>query len=130
MGRQIGQMIVFFGCRRADEDYLYSGELQELVEAFDGALKIITAFSRQQHTPDGGKMYVQDRVEEHSDDVCDSLIERDATFYICGSADMAREVTKRVGAGLKRTQRWDDGRLRMWQKKTKRANSWQEDVWG
>lgn len=130
MGRQIGQMILFFGCRRADEDFLYNQELQELAEAFDGALKIITAFSRQQRTANGGKMYVQDRVKEHCDEVCDFLIERDAIFYICGSADMAREVAQRVGTGLKRTRGWDDGRLRMWQEKAERANRWQEDVWG
>lgn len=75
-------------------------------------------------------MYVQDRVEEDFEEVCDFVVERDATFYICGSADMAREVAKRVGAGLKRIRTWDDGRLRMWQEKAKRANRWQEDVWG
>jgi len=130
MGREIGQMILFFGCRRAEEDFLYRPELEELVQAFAGALKIVTAFSRQERTADGEKMYVQDRIEEHSEEVCDFLVRRDATFYICGSADMAREVAKRVGTGLKRTREWDDGRLRTWQEQAKRSNRWQEDVWG
>ncbi|KAI9875349.1 MAG: hypothetical protein M1830_008595 [Pleopsidium flavum] len=44
MGREVGQIILFFGCRCADEDFLYSDELEGMVQTFAGALKIVMAF--------------------------------------------------------------------------------------
>lgn len=41
----IGQAVLYFGCRRADQDYLY-GELLESW-ARDGTLTLFTAFSRE-----------------------------------------------------------------------------------
>jgi len=44
-----GQALLYFGCRKADEDYLYEEDWQQFVDA--GALsKLRVAFSRaQQH---------------------------------------------------------------------------------
>ena len=54
----VGSTILFFGCRRRDEDYIYADELKQYLE--DGTLtQLHTAFSREQvlriawkfHTP-------------------------------------------------------------------------------
>ena len=42
----LGQAVLYFGCRRSDQDYLY-GELLESW-AQDGTLTLFTAFSREQ----------------------------------------------------------------------------------
>ncbi|KAI9820784.1 MAG: hypothetical protein M1827_005155 [Pycnora praestabilis] len=130
VGREIGKMILFFGCRNANEDFIYREELEQMQETLGDALKIVTAFSRQDKNADGSKMYVQDRVEEHAAEVCGLLNESNANFYICGSATMAREVTKRLGDELKEGNEWGDERLREWSEREKRLNRWQEDVWG
>lgn len=41
-----GQMVLFFGCRRSDQDYLYGEVLDGW--AADGSLTLFNAFSRQQ----------------------------------------------------------------------------------
>ncbi len=41
-----GEMVLYFGCRRSDQDYLYGGVLEGW--AAEGKIKLFTAFSRQQ----------------------------------------------------------------------------------
>jgi len=45
-GAALGEAVLFFGCRRADQDFLYGEQLQAW--ARDGHLTLFTAFSRQQ----------------------------------------------------------------------------------
>ena len=42
----LGQSVLFFGCRRADQDYLYGQQLEQWAE--QGSVTLFTAFSRQQ----------------------------------------------------------------------------------
>ena len=44
----LGEAVLYFGCRRADQDFLYGNQLQAW--ARDGHLTLFTAFSRQQVT--------------------------------------------------------------------------------
>jgi NADPH-ferrihemoprotein reductase len=129
MGRPTGPAILFFGCRNPTDDYLYQSELADLASEsqLGDTLTIITAFSRIAGAP---KMYVQDRVAEHGVRVCNLLLNDDAGLYICGSANMARDVTKRLGECMKGQQGWTDEKLMMWREKQKRGKRWQEDVWG
>ena len=45
-GLALGQSVLFFGCRHADQDYLYGQQLERWAE--QGSLTLFTAFSRQQ----------------------------------------------------------------------------------
>ncbi|KAF7594311.1 hypothetical protein BBP40_009711 [Aspergillus hancockii] len=90
IGKEVGEMLLIFGCRRPDEDFIYRGELEETTNALGGKLRIVTAYSRE-----GKKQYVQDKIFEVEDDVF-RLIDEGANFYICGKAEMAREVEKAV----------------------------------
>ena len=127
IGRDIGEMVLFFGCRRPDEDFLYREELESLQAALGGRLRVVTAFSRL----GGGepKMYVQDRVREAGEEVV-RLMDEGANFYICGRAGMAREVDEVVGGVMKRAKGWEEEMVNEWRKGIKRRNKWQEDVWG
>ncbi|CAM1501965.1 Fc.00g039490.m01.CDS01 [Cosmosporella sp. VM-42] len=126
IGKPVGRMLLFFGCRRPDEDYLYREQLAEAASSMDGLLEIIPAFSRADDMP---KTYVQDRVGEMKKDMCE-LLENGANLYICGRASMAREVGKVVEESMKGRNSWSDSEVRSWAESAKKGGKWLEDVWG
>ena len=77
-GATLGPAMLFFGCRRADEDFLYAEELQAC--AAQGLVELRVAFSRP---PDGGKTYVQDLLRREADAVW-RLLEAGAIVFVCG----------------------------------------------
>ena len=87
-GATCGEAWLFFGCRRASEDYLY----REDFEGFrrDGTLtELVTAFSREQ----ARKVYVQHRMREHGARLRELIFEQDAYVFVCGDgAHMAKAV--------------------------------------
>jgi NADPH-ferrihemoprotein reductase len=125
IGKEIGEMVLFFGCRAPTEDFIYKDELEEMQAALGSKLRVITAFSRVS----GQKVYVQDRIAEHAPEVI-RLIDEGANVYICGRAGMAREVEKSVGEAMRAARGWSEAELNEWSKAIKRKNKWQEDVWG
>jgi len=127
MGRDVGRMLLFFGCRNQHHDFIYDEEIQEASKVLGARFSLVTAFSR----PDEGrKAYVQDRVRENTDEICDLLVNQDTYFYICGSANMAREVSNVVGLELSKRQQWDEEQLKSFADQKKRSKRWQQDVWG
>ncbi|KAJ5730102.1 uncharacterized protein N7483_004610 [Penicillium malachiteum] len=126
IGKEVGQMILFFGCRNPEDDFIYRDELEEMQKTLGDKLHLVTAFSRKEGTP---RQYVQDRVSELGDEVV-SLIDEGASFYICGRAGMAREVEKAVGTTMRRIKGWSEDEVNNWSKVVKKKNKWQEDVWG
>ncbi|KAF4151390.1 hypothetical protein CNMCM6936_004640 [Aspergillus lentulus] len=125
IGKEIGEMVLFFGCRSPTQDFIYKEELDEMQAALGSKLRVITAFSRV----GGEKVYVQDRIAEHAAEVI-RLIDEGANVYICGRAGMAREVEKSVGEAMRAARQWSEAELNEWSKAIKRKNKWQEDVWG
>lgn len=120
MGREVGDMILFFGCRSPEEDYIYRQDLEEMQRSLSGKLRVVPAFSRVKGTP---KAYVQDKICEFRDDVL-GLFDSDATFYICGKTAMAKDIGK-VVSDMIGPEQGDE-----WIRKMKMKNKWQEDVWG
>ncbi|KRY47244.1 NADPH--cytochrome P450 reductase [Trichinella britovi] len=86
-GREVGPMILYFGCRKRKEDYLYGQELEAWLK--DGTLsELHVAFSRDQPR----KVYVQHLMLERKQSIW-SLLQNGAFFYVCGDArNMARDV--------------------------------------
>ncbi len=82
-----GKNWLFFGDQKAEYDYLYREELEEMRDS--GVLtRLDTAFSRDQDA----KIYVQQRMLENADEVYQWL-EAGAYFYVCGDASrMAKDV--------------------------------------
>ncbi|CEL01509.1 Putative NADPH--cytochrome P450 reductase [Aspergillus calidoustus] len=134
IGRDVGDMLLFFGCRRPDEDFIYRDELAEMENAFGKQLKIVTAFSRLDTDGGGKRGYVQERVVEFKEEVRELLVERTGNLYICGRAGMAREVEKRVTGFLAEGENGNGmGSVKAaeeWVRGVKRRGKWQEDVWG
>lgn len=125
IGRPVGPMILFFGCRN-EEEYIYRKELQEIQDILDQKLVVVTPFSRSQGQP---RKYVQDCIAEHGNKVV-QLLDEDARFYICGRASMALEVRRELVKLLMERKGMSEAESDEWCKSLKKGNKWQEDVWG
>lgn len=99
-GEAVGKTVLFFGCRRPDHDYLYRRELEQFQA--DGSLDALhVAFSRQ---PDQPRMYVQDLLRQHADDVV-ALLDQGAAIYVCGDARrMAADVASALAQIVAKTR--------------------------
>ncbi|KAF2141176.1 uncharacterized protein K452DRAFT_228793 [Aplosporella prunicola CBS 121167] len=131
--KPVARMLLFFGCRHPDQDFLYRDELAEMQRQLGGLLTVVTAFSRRGDGDGpgaGGRVYVQDRMREHSAEVARLLADEGASFYICGRASMAREVGRVVGHAMAAAKGWGEVETREWQEGFKRRGKWFEDVWG
>ncbi|XP_077851325.1 NADPH--cytochrome P450 reductase isoform X5 [Macaca mulatta] len=86
-GKEVGETLLYYGCRRSDEDYLYREELAQFHR--DGSLtQLNVAFSREQ----SHKVYVQHLLKRDREHLW-KLIEGGAHIYVCGDArNMARDV--------------------------------------
>lgn len=86
-GKETGDTILYFGCRKSQEDYLYREELEGYVK--DGALTLHTAFSREQ----SHKVYVTHLLEKNKEELWRVIGEQNGHIYVCGDArNMARDV--------------------------------------
>ena len=79
-GKQLGPALLFFGCRHADQDYIYRDEMETY--AANGIATVYTAFSRMDGQP---RAYVQDLLKQQADLVW-QLLQQGAIVYVCGDA--------------------------------------------
>ncbi|CAE6437923.1 unnamed protein product [Rhizoctonia solani] len=126
-GRDVGKCVLFFGCRKPDEDFLYSeGELGEWKEL--DVVDLRPAFSRAPEKSEGQK-YVQDRVWNDRE-VVREYYNEGAKFYTCGGSNVAngiRDACVRIIAEGK--QDMDENRLQeIWNKI--QAERYATDVFG
>jgi NADPH-ferrihemoprotein reductase len=125
IGKPVGKMILFFGCRNMD-DFIYQAEIEKIHAQVGDKLNIITAFSRDGHNQ---KKYVQDRVNEHASQVV-SMLEEGASMYICGKANMAREVDLRLEVAVAKMKQLNEAEVKAWTDGLKKRGKWRVDVWG
>lgn len=81
-----GLLWVFMGVANSDAK-LYDEEMQACAKSFPDNFRLDYALSREQKNKDGGKMYIQDKVEEYADEVFD-LLDSGAHIYFCGLKGM------------------------------------------
>jgi ferredoxin--NADP+ reductase len=113
-----GEAWLFLGVANSDA-LLYDDEWQEVKSKFPENFRLDYALSREQTNKNGGKMYIQDKVEEYADEIFDKL-ENGAHIYFCGLKgmmpgiqDMLQSVAKKKGLdyeewlkGLKSKKQW------------------------
>ncbi|KAJ4301612.1 hypothetical protein N0V90_003705 [Kalmusia sp. IMI 367209] len=124
-GQNVGKTLLFFGCRKRSEDYVYEKEWEQYKEALGDNFVMHTAFSR-----DGPKkVYVQHKLEENGEEV-NKLLEQKAYFYVCGdAANMAREVNTLLGKLIAKYRNVEESRGEEIVKAMRASNQYQEDVW-
>ncbi|KAJ8368749.1 hypothetical protein SKAU_G00087770 [Synaphobranchus kaupii] len=87
-GREVGETVLYYGCRHKNEDFLYQEELEQFQKA--GVLtQANVAFSRDQEQ----KVYVQNLLKKNKEHLWKLIDTENAHIYICGDArNMARDV--------------------------------------
>jgi len=81
-----GTAWLFLGVANTDA-LLYDDELQMIKEKFPKQFKLDYALSREQTNKKGGKMYIQDKVEEYSEEIF-TRMDKGAHMYFCGLKGM------------------------------------------
>ncbi|KAE9335352.1 NADPH--cytochrome P450 reductase 1 [Phytophthora rubi] len=88
-GIEVGKSIMYFGCRRRDEDFIYKDELDRFQES--GVLsELHLAFSREQDK----KVYVQHLLVQNGQATWELIRDHDAYIYVCGATSMGNDVNK------------------------------------
>ncbi|EIN10223.1 cytochrome P450 oxidoreductase OrdA-like protein [Punctularia strigosozonata HHB-11173 SS5] len=107
-GRKTGEMLLFFGCRAPEQDFLYFKDSGDEAKAWvdDGVVDVRPAFSRKSEDSAGCK-YVQDRIWHDKEDI-HRLFNAQARFYSCGSRKMATGVKEKLVALIKESGDIDD----------------------
>ncbi|KAF2702882.1 cytochrome P450 reductase 2 [Pleomassaria siparia CBS 279.74] len=103
IGKSVGKTLFFFGCRSQDSDFIYKEEMKE---------------SLGQHL-----------VAEHSANVLD-MLDAGANMYICGRANMAREIDVKIEEAVKEAKGLKKVEPRAWTDALKKRGKWRADVWG
>ncbi|MEQ8385317.1 MAG: phycobilisome linker polypeptide [Coleofasciculus sp. A1-SPW-01] len=104
---------------------LYKEELEKLEQEFPDNFRLTYAISREQKNKEGGKMYIQNRVDERADELFE-LMQKDNTHtYICGLKGMEDGIDAAFSAAAERQgMDWAD-----FQKSMKKAHRWHVETY-
>ncbi|GJN24500.1 hypothetical protein PR202_gb12243 [Eleusine coracana subsp. coracana] len=97
---------LFLGVANSDS-LLYDEEFTNYLQQYPDNFRYDKALSREQKNKNGGKMYVQDKIEEYSDEIF-KLLDGGAHIYFCGLKGMMpgiQDTLKRVAE--QRGESWD-----------------------
>jgi len=109
---------LFLGVANTDS-LLYDEEWQAVKKEYPNNFRVDYALSREQENKKGGKMYIQDKMEEYADEIFDRL-SKGGHIYFCGLKGMMpgiQETLERVAGekgidwkemldGLKKNHQW------------------------
>lgn len=119
---QTGLSWLIFGAQKTP-DLLYRDELERF--AHNPQVRLTYAISREQQTPDGRKMYVQERVREQAGELFRLLQDGRAVVYICGLKGMETGISEVMGAeAAKHGVDWAS-----YQQELKKAHRWHVETY-
>lgn len=123
-GKIVGDTVLYFGCRKKSEDFIYKEELDQYVEK--GILTLKTAFSRDQEK----KVYVTHLIEQDADLLWKVIGENKGHFYICGDAkNMAVDVRNILVKILSTKGNMSEADAVQYLKKMEAQKRYSADVW-
>lgn len=118
-------IILYYGCRHKDQDYLYADELAKFNE--NGTLtQLRVAFSRDQ----AEKIYVTDLLNQNRDETWDIIGKRNGYIYVCGEArSMAKNVMQIFKQIIMEKLEIDEKGAEQYLKKMEKEHRYKADVW-
>ncbi|KAL7634297.1 UNVERIFIED_CONTAM: hypothetical protein RMT77_015627 [Armadillidium vulgare] len=122
-------MVLFFGCRHKDRDFLYRHELMAFTES--GSLsKMFVSFSRDENQSEGEPKYVQDNLILQGEEVIKLIDKKNASVYVCGDAkNMSKNVLDTLINLLKKHLSLSDVDARRYIAQMQLKNRYLQDVW-
>lgn len=114
---------LFLGVANTDS-LLYDDEFSKYLQDYPDNFRYDRALSREQKNKSGGKMYVQDKIEEYSDEIF-KLLDGGAHIYFCGLKGMMpgiQDTLKKVAE--QRGESWDEKLLQL-----KKNKQWHVEVY-
>lgn len=122
---ETSDVILYYGCRHKNEDYLYPDELAKFKE--DGTLtQLRVAFSRDQ----AEKVYVTHLLEQNRDETWDIIGNRNGYVYICGEArSMAKNVLQIFKNIIMEKLKTDEKGADAYLKRMEHDKRYKADVW-
>jgi ferredoxin--NADP+ reductase len=104
---------------------LYKEELEEMQQKYPDNFRLTYAISREQKNPQGGRMYIQDRVAEHADELWQLIKNEKTHTYICGLRGMEDGIDAALtAAAAKEGVTWST-----YQKEIKKAGRWHVETY-
>jgi NADPH-ferrihemoprotein reductase len=131
-GEKIGSTVLFYGCRRQDEDFLYKQEWADMFATLqdddpEHVKEFHVALSRDDTVP---KTYVQHMLRDRKDLLWKWLHHQKGYFYVCGDAkNMARAVNQTLIDVAQECGEMDVEAATKWVKDLRSIGRYQEDVW-
>jgi NADPH-ferrihemoprotein reductase len=124
-GKNFAKMVLFYGCRRSDEDFLYKEEWLNYVKVLGENFEMYSCFTREGKD----KVYVQHILNELKDEIIE-LIDAGGFIYICGdAARMARDVNNTLRKIVSEEKGFSLEKTHDILKNYKALNKYQEDIW-
>lgn len=123
---KLGKIILFYGCRNRNEDYLYKNEWPDYAQKLGDRFEMDVAFSREDQSK---KVYVQDKIAARSKEI-NELLQEGAFIYVCGDASkMARDVQSTFVNLISKERGLLIEKAADLVRSLKVQNKYQEDVW-
>ena len=92
-----GKAWLFMGAPKTP-NLLYDDDFGRYQEEFPDNFRYTTAISREQKNTKGGRMYIQDRVLEHSDEIFSMIEDPKTHVYMCGLRGMEPGIDEAMTA--------------------------------
>ena len=119
-----GDNWLFFGDRKAEDDYIYQDEITNW-QSSGHLTKLDLAFSRDQKD----KIYVQTRMKENGAELF-KWLENGAYFYVCGDATyMAKDVDQTLQDIIAEHGKHDEAGVKAYMNALKKAKRYVRDVY-
>ncbi len=115
---------LFFGCAYTP-NILYKEELEELQRQFPDNFRVTYAISREQKNKDGGKMYIQHRIQENAEELWKEIQKENTHTYICGLKGMEGGIDEGMSAVASQSNEdWS-----VYQKQLKKDHRWHVETY-
>lgn len=124
--KEVGETVLYFGCRRRDTDFLYEEEL--LGFSKDGTLSDLQlAFSREK----AAKVYVQHLIVQkgNAKKLWELISEKGAHIYVCGGTTMGQDVHKAIVEVVETVGKKDKMRATEYVKALQSQGRYVQELW-
>ncbi|QMT18156.1 bifunctional cytochrome P450/NADPH--P450 reductase [Planococcus maritimus] len=122
-GATLGAAQLYFGCRHAQEDFLYEEELKHAEQL--GLIELHSAFSRQQQE----KIYVQHLMKQNAQEIL-QLLAQGGHLYICGDGGkMAPAVEESLVQSYQELTQATHEQAIAWLRELEQSGRFAKDVW-